>query len=97
MREFKECHSEYQIPDKVDEEDISSEGEFNEAKKAQVLDESCTEVFLIEKKQAYMSKTGREMPLKLVEEAKVEKANGAKADRDLGNKHFTKVGFTQSQ
>jgi hypothetical protein len=34
MREFKECHSEYQIPDKVDEEDISSEGEFNDAKKA---------------------------------------------------------------
>ena len=94
MREFKECHSEYQIPNKVDEEEISSEGEFKDARDAQVLDESCTEVFLIEKKSKYLSKTGREMPQKLIEEAKIDKANGAKADRNLGNKHFTKVGFT---
>jgi hypothetical protein len=63
----------------------------------QVLDESCTEVFLFEKKQAYFSKTGREMPKELEEEAKIEKANGAKASRDHGNKHFNKVGFTGSQ
>lgn len=37
------------------------------------------------------------MPKELVEEAKIAKANGAKASRDHGNKHFNKVGFTGSQ
>lgn len=36
------------------------------------------------------------MPRHLEEEAKNEKHNGAKAQRDLGMKHFTKVGFTAS-
>jgi hypothetical protein len=44
-----------------------------------------------------LSKTGRDMPRELVEEAKIAKANGAKASRDHGNKHFNKVGFTGSQ
>jgi hypothetical protein len=45
IREFKECASVYQIPDKTDPEEISSDGEFNH--KVDVLDESCTEVYLI--------------------------------------------------
>lgn len=95
IREFKDCTSVYQIPNKVDEEEISSDGEFRDARHLKVLDESCTEVFLIEKQNEYETQNGRSMPSHLEQQAKAEKHNGAKAKRDHGMKHFTKVAFTQ--
>lgn len=55
----------YQIPNKVDEGEISSEGEFRDARDLKVLDESCTEVFLLEKQYEYETKNGRSMPTHL--------------------------------
>lgn len=62
IKEFRECTSEYQIPNKLDEDEISSDGEFQQAKNLRMLDESCTEVFIIEQKQQYQTKTGKLMP-----------------------------------
>lgn len=47
-----------------------------------MLEESCTEVFLIEKKNEFKSKNGRIMPNCLVEKVIEEKHKGAKASRD---------------
>lgn len=51
IREFKECQSVYQIPNKVDPEEISSDGEFKD--NVDILDESCTEVYLIQKRDEF--------------------------------------------
>jgi len=51
MREFRECSSVYEMPQKNDESEISSDGEFIDAKQMKVYHEDATEVFLIEKRQ----------------------------------------------
>lgn len=50
MVEFKECESEYIVQPKEDSSEISSDGEFKDAKNGQILDESCTEVYINEKR-----------------------------------------------
>ncbi len=51
MQEFKEISSHYELDDKVDSDDISSCGEFNQAEKMDVYKEDDTEVFIIEHAQ----------------------------------------------
>jgi len=46
LREFKECTSEYEVPDKSSDE-ISDEGEFREAKELRLVDDDGTEALLI--------------------------------------------------
>ena len=95
VKEFKECNSVYQIPDKQEPSEISSDGEFRDARNAQILNEDCTEVYLIEKKQEYEKTHGMSMPKALIEEAKREKREGGvRSRRDRGLKHFNKVGYT---
>lgn len=53
MKEFKECTSVYQMPVKYDDDEISSDGEFNDANRMQVFKEDATEVYLIEQKKNY--------------------------------------------
>ena len=53
FEEFKNCVSVYNIPKKEDSDEISSEGEFNEARNVQLLREDDTKVYLIQKQQEY--------------------------------------------
>jgi hypothetical protein len=50
IREFKESSSVYEIPKKVEDDEISSDGEFINANKMKKFPEDATEVFLIERK-----------------------------------------------
>ena len=53
IEEFKNCKSEYIMPQKEDSEEISSEGEFADARNLQLMDEDDTRVYLIQKQNEY--------------------------------------------
>jgi len=75
IREFNECSSYYNMPIKTDEDEISSEGEFNDAKQMQVYAENDTEVYLIEQKKAMNTFGGVEdsVPQFLIESFRLQK------------------------
>lgn len=50
IKEYKESDTVYQIPLKLEDSEISSDGEFNDADRIQVYKEDATEVYLIEQK-----------------------------------------------
>ena len=50
IKEYKESNSVYQIPLKLEDSEISSDGEFNDADRMQVYKEDATEVYIIEQK-----------------------------------------------
>ena len=53
MVEFKECSSNYELPLKEDSDEISSDGEFEDAKRMEVYHEDDNEVLKIEKIKAW--------------------------------------------
>lgn len=55
IKEYKESNSVYQIPAKIEDSEISSDGEFNDANKMKVYKEDATEVYLIEQKHNFIA------------------------------------------
>ena len=53
MVEFKECSSNYELPLKEDSDEISSDGEFEDAKRMEIYHEDDNEVLKIEKIKAW--------------------------------------------
>jgi len=47
LREFKECSSEYEVPEKENSAEISDDDEFREAKNIRLVDDDGTEALLI--------------------------------------------------
>ena len=95
MQEFKDCDSVYPVPNKQDEDDISSEGEFNDAKQMQIYPEDATEVYLIEQRQNYQSnQIDGSVPQNVLDMFTKQKKDGAKATRNRELKHFNKVGYS---
>ena len=58
IAEFKECSSNYQLPIKEDSSDISSDGEFEDAKHMDIYHEDDKEVLKIEEIKAWQEQTG---------------------------------------
>lgn len=89
------------MPDKQELSEISSEGEFNDAKRMQVYPENATEVYIIEQKQQickdknqlFCTNGDESVPQFLVDTFRQKKRDGAQATRDRGLKHLTKVGY----
>ena len=58
IAEFKECSSNYDLPLKEDSEEISSDGEFEDARQMEIYHEDDTEVLKIEQIRAWQEQTG---------------------------------------
>lgn len=94
MKEFKECTSVYQMPVKYDDDEISSDGEFNDANRMQVFKEDATEVYLIEQKKNYaINQVDDSIPEEVENRFILQKKSGALASRNHGLKHLNKVGY----
>lgn len=50
----------YHIPAKLEDSEISSDGEFNDANKMQVYNENATEVYVIEKVKDYIANNSQD-------------------------------------
>ena len=87
MVEFKEhCNSHYEMIPKEDSDEISSEGEFQDARRMVVYQENAVEVLQIENQTRSQSE---------VEEA-LNSKEGLRSRRNKGLKHFNKVGYAGS-
>ena len=93
MVEFKELSSKFDLVEKEDSDEISSDGEFNDARKIKVYDEGAPEVYKIEtEKMLY----GQGYALDSAEKDQLEhfvRTEGGKSTRNKGLKHFKKVGY----
>jgi hypothetical protein len=94
IKEFKESNSVYHIPNKHEDSEISSDGEFNDANKMQVYREDDTEVYMIEQKQNYIiDQSENSLPQEVQQRFIEQKKSGALASRNQGLKHLNKVGY----
>lgn len=94
--EFNECSSNYELPLKEDSEQISSDGEFEDAKRMEVYHEDDDEVLKIEEIKAWQEQTGLNIhpPDQVINDAiKSKRVTGTKNARQKGLKHFNKVGY----
>jgi hypothetical protein len=90
LKEFKECSSEYEVPDKQSSGEISDDGEFREAKDLKLVDDDGTEALMIEvqkKNKMIFPSTS------LQKEVTEMRMQGLNSTRAKGNKHFTQVGY----
>ena len=92
--EFKECSSHYELEQKEDSEEISSDGEFEDAKRMEIYPEDASEVLKIEEIRAWQEQTGLmiQPPDAVIDEA-MKKNEGQKTNRFKGNKYFNLVGY----
>jgi hypothetical protein len=96
VQEFQNCDSHYQIPEKEESFEISSDGEFNDANHILVLDDDCTQVLEIDVHKEISKQNGRgykdeELPPNYLQELR---DHGTKSHREkVGTKYFKKVGY----
>ena len=96
MREFRECSSQYEMEDKQDSEEISSDGEFKRAENIEVMLDNDPEVLRIQEAKAWIEKAGlnlNHVPEHVIKEANQKLKAGEKADRTKNYKHFNQVGY----
>ena len=96
VAEFREISSQYIVANKEYSEEISSNGEFQQADAMAVYNEDATEVFRIEEEKKWQEDTGMKHmlpPNTLMQEANRKKQEGQHNARTKGMKHFTDVGY----
>lgn len=86
-QEFVECSSKYDLPRKVDDEEISDDEEFNDARHIRTYNQEATEVLRIEQEQQYGSGVFGALYYKKLKE------QGVKSHRNKDLKYFTEVGY----
>ena len=96
MLEFKECSSEYEVPDKRSSGAISDDGEFQEARQLKLVDDDCTEALIIEVQRENFKNGTKLFPSDAITKEVTEmRRQGVKSSRARGNKHFNKVAYAK--
>ena len=80
---------------KEDSEEISSDGEFEDAKKIEIYPEDASEVLKIEEIKAWQEQTGLHIqpPDDVIDDVMRKMPEGTKHNRFKGNKYFNMVGY----